>query len=95
MEKQITLEEAKDIIFGTNGSMFSVTFKKRTTGEIRELNGRLGVKKGIKGIGLAFDPYIKGLIPVYDMKKKDFRTIDANAIISLKANGERYTVITH
>ena len=39
-----------------NKRIFSVTFIKRTTGEVRRMNAMRGVRKGVKGVGLAFEP---------------------------------------
>jgi len=80
MEKQALAE----LIQNTNGKFFGVTFIKRTTGESRNLNGRLGVKKYVKGIGLAFSPQEKELIVVYDVKKRGYRMIPEEGIISLR-----------
>lgn len=60
---------------GTKGHFLSVTFQKRTDGKIRTINGRFGVRKGVKGIGLRYDPASKGLMVIYDVQKQGFRMI--------------------
>jgi len=80
MEKQALVK----LIQNTNGKFFGVTFIKRTTGKSRNLNGRLGVKRYVKGVGLAFIPQEKGLIVVYDLKKRGYRMIPEEGIISLR-----------
>lgn len=54
-----------------NGQIFSVDFVKRTDKTIRTMSARRGVKKGVKGVGQAYDPKAKNLLTVYDMHKLD------------------------
>jgi hypothetical protein len=74
----------------SNKKVFSVTFVKRTTGELRKMNAMRGVRKGVKGVGHSFDPSEKGLLCVYDMKKGDFRFVNLNDVISFKANRKSF-----
>mgnify|MGYP003631937911 CR=1 FL=1 len=69
-----------------NGKIFSATFEKKD-GTLRTINCRRAVKKGVKGIGMSFDPMSKGLMVVYDMHKQKFRMINLNKLIEAKANG--------
>ena len=76
-----------------DGTIFSVMFVKRTTGERREMLCRLGVRKGIKGdsgLGRAYDPLDKGLLTVYDMQRFSWRSIPVEGIEWLKIKGEVY-----
>jgi len=68
-------------------TIFSVKFIKKDGSE-RKMNCRLNVKKGVKGVGMAYDPIEKGLLPVYDMEKGGFRMINLNTILELKIKGE-------
>lgn len=81
------------------GKIFTVSFYKRTgKGELRVMNCRRGVKKGVKGVGLKFDPKEKQLMVVYDMQKinegKDekgaFRMINMADLQTLKMDGNTY-----
>jgi len=87
----MTPAEAVNLIAAQNGRICSVTFIKRTTGELRTLTGRSGVRKGLKGGTLRYNPAEKGLIPFYDMRDGR-RMIDANTIKEIKANGKEYVV---
>jgi hypothetical protein len=87
----MTPAEAVNLIAAQHGKICSVTFIKRTTGELRTLTGRSGVKKGLKGGTLRYNPAEKGLIPFYDMRDGR-RMIDANTIKEIKANGKEYVV---
>lgn len=81
-----------------NGLIFTVEFIKRTNGEKRLMNCRRNVQKGVKGVGLKFDPAEKGLLVVYDMQKLNegtgekgaFRMINLNDLLTLKMNGSSY-----
>ena len=67
--QNISIAEAVEIINSIpNGRVFTVEFIKRTTGELRKMNCRKGVRKGVNGRGRNFDPKSKGLIGVFDMK---------------------------
>lgn len=71
----------------TTGQIFKATFIKRTTGERRTILARLGVKKGVTGEGLAFDPWKKGLLPVYEMPEGRYRMISVDGLESVTVDG--------
>lgn len=70
-----------------NGRFFSVKFIKRTTGEIRVLNGRTGVKKALGGTPV-FKDEDYDLVTVWDMQKHGYRKIPVDNILEIKANGD-------
>ena len=89
----ISRTQAQEIIKEiSNGLIFTVTFLKRTNGEIRQLNCRKGVKKNLTGQGLAFNPAHKGLVGVFDMQKQDYRFISLESILSLSVQGQRFII---
>jgi hypothetical protein len=73
----------KDQILSKGNRMFSVTFIKKD-GSLRRMVARLGVRKGVKGIGMSFNPSDKGLMVVFDMHKREFRMINLETIVELK-----------
>lgn len=73
--------------FVKNNKIFTATFIKKD-GTTRVMNCRRGVTKGVTGVGLAYDPYEKNLLPVYDMQKGGFRMINIDTITELKGNGQ-------
>ena len=73
----------REKILQKGGRIFSVTFIKKD-GTVRRMAARLGVRKGVKGVGLKFDPSERGLMVVFDMHKREFRMINLNTIIELK-----------
>ena len=74
----------------SNKKIFTVTFVKRTTGEVRTMNAMRGVRKGVTGQGLSFNPSEKNLLTVYDMKKQGHRFVNLNDVISFTANRKKF-----
>lgn len=70
-----------------NGNFFSVSFIKKD-GTLREMTARFGVKKHLKGGTLKYDPEGYGYLTVFDVKKKEYRTINVEKIICLKYNNK-------
>ena len=92
MSKAIKLAEAAEMIRSSNGAIFGVDFVKRTTGEVRKMTARLGVKKHLKGGDAAYDAAAKDLIFVYDITKKAYRSVALDAITAVRFGGEVYEV---
>lgn len=89
----ISRNEAKTILQNhKDGTIFTATFLKRTNGEKRVMNCRKGVKKGQNGGGLKFNPASKGLLPVFDMQKCEYRFISLERITEIKMRGTTYVV---
>ena len=88
----IDKETAIEIIKNSKGKIFGVKFIKRGTGENRIMSARLGVSKGVKGIGLRYDPESRQLIPVYDMNKKEYRMINLETLSTVSFKGQEYDV---
>lgn len=53
-----------------DGRFFSVTFRKRTTGEVRKMVCRIGVKRYLAGGESAYDFRRKNLLPVWDVNEE-------------------------
>jgi hypothetical protein len=103
----ITLDQAKELIANTKGGFFTVTFLAQDRDEkgktkmnpdgtikyrLRTMNARVGVKKHLKGGELPYDPKSKGLIPVFDMQKREYRMVNGNTIQALNIGKKQYTV---
>ena len=88
----ISTAEAIALIEKSNGKMFSVEFVKRTTGEHRKMVARLGVKKHLAGGDAAYNFSERGLVSVYDVQKKGYRTIPTESISTLTIGGSTYTI---
>ena len=93
VEATISQDDAQRMIKNYKGSQFfTVVFVKRTNGELRTMNCRKGVYKGVKGVGLSFDPVAKRLVGVYDVAKRQHRFISLDSIKSVRIQGNRYLV---
>jgi len=73
----------------TNDRIFGVTFIKKD-GTVRDMTCKLGVKKHLRGGELPYCPVEKGLLPVFDMVKLDYRVVNLNTITEIRANGNVY-----
>ena len=73
-----------------DGRPFNVIFVKRTTGTRRNMTCKLGVTKGVKGTGMAYDPTKKDLLPVFDLDKKDFRMINLDTLLEAEVDGKKF-----
>lgn len=84
------MKQLNNFLKATNdGKIFSATFVKKN-GEVRVMNCRRKVSKGVTGKGLAFKPSDKGLMVVFDMHKEDFRMINLNSLIEAKVGGQTF-----
>lgn len=90
--QKITRENAEKLIKATNGAFFSVSFVK-VDGTLRDMTCRLGVKKGLTGKGMAYDPSENGLLPVFDVNKKDYRMIRLDTIQRVSVDGKTFAVV--
>jgi len=77
-------------ILNSNGKFVTVTFTKKD-GTIRVLNGRLGVKKHLKGGTNTLNP--EQYITIYDVANKGYRAINRATIKSVACEG--HTIINN
>lgn len=89
--KLVDKTKAVKLMEETNGKIFSAIFIKKD-GTERHMNCRVGVTKGVKGIGRKFEPKDKGLFGVYDMASKGFRMINLETLKSLQIEKETYII---
>ncbi len=95
---------ARSILKATNGQFFSVTFKTRGTGEERTIVGRTGVRKGVNGHGMRYNPAEHDAITVWDNgnvpnakgeKSQGHKTVPLNDIREVRAGGAKFRVAGH
>lgn len=89
---KISKATAKDFIQSTNGRIFTATYKKKDASE-RTMNCRLGVRKGVTGAGMKYNPAEYNLIPVYDMQNNGFRMVNLSTITKLTIADNTYEVV--
>jgi len=88
----ISREHAKDIIKKSGGRIFTARNKKKD-GTDRAMNCRLHVSKGVKGIGLKYNPEERNMVTVFDMKRNEFRTLNFDTLYQLNISHEYYEVV--
>jgi len=95
---------ARSLLKATNGQLFSITFTKRTDGEERTIVGRTGVRKGVTGTGMRYDPAERDLITIWDNgkvpnaqgeKSQGHKTVPLNDIKELHAGGAKFRIVGH
>ena len=86
--KQVA-ELAKLIRRKAGGSFFSCTFTKRSNGETRKMLCKLGTNRKPTG-DRPYEPTDYDLLTVYDVNKRDYRTIPLDGILSLRIRGETF-----
>ena len=82
-----TTESPYEIIQKSKGKFITVAFVKRSTGEVRRMNCRTGVTKGVTGTGKSFNDIDKGLVTVWDAQISQFRSIPLENIIKVTSQG--------
>ncbi len=93
MKTTITRKKAVAWIQARSGKFFSVKFLKRTTGELREMTCRQGVKVHLKGGPPAYDYNAKSLLPVWDTVAAGYRSIPTEGLTAVKIAGKWFDVI--
>lgn len=81
-----------------DGRTIHAKFIGRTDGEIHEVIGRVGVRRFLNGGELKFNPYKKGLLPLFGFTRdekgrftiKGYRFVPAENIITIKSAGVTY-----
>lgn len=66
------------------GQFFSVEFFKKD-GTLRKLNGRLGVRKHVRGTGSHKES--DTLLVVWDCQKREYRSFHIHSVQTVKAHG--------
>jgi len=90
--KPISKQDAVGKMGTAKGKIFTITFVKRSTGEVRTMNCRTGVSKDVKGVGLNYSRKQHNLFGVFDMQKQQHRSVNLDSLITLAIGGELYTI---
>lgn len=88
---KITKLQAKELIKASKGKIFTARNIKKD-GTVRAMNGRLNVRKGVKGVGMKYNPDDYNMITIFDMKRQEFRTLNLDTVYQLDYQHERYEV---
>ena len=73
-----------------DGRIFGVSFIKRSTGELRHMRARVGVKSHLRGGKKGYDAEVKNLLTVFDVDANGYRSIPLEGIQSLTINNQRF-----
>lgn len=74
----------------SDGQIFGVQFIKRSTGELRTMRARVGVRKALRGGVSAYNAASKNLLTVYDMDAKGYRSIPVENVRTLSVSGQQF-----
>ena len=87
----INRNKAKELIKESKGLIFSTTFVKKDN-TIRTLTSRTGKKYTPTGRKPPYKASDYNLISLYDMRKKEFRMLNLNTLITLSINKTKYII---
>ena len=88
----INRTRAKELIKESKGLIFSTTFIKKDN-TVRTLTSRTGKQyKSKTGKAAPYKAEDYNLIPLYDMRKKAFRMLNLNTLLTLSINKEKYLI---
>lgn len=83
MDNTTKIQRVNTEISKTAGRFFSIEFIKRTTGEHRKMNARIGVTKHLKNGLQPYDPTSNGLRVVFDTQKREYRSVPLENVIRI------------
>lgn len=93
-------ENAFQILCDHHDTIVTVVFIKRTTGELRTLNGTLNCKKYVNGRGMSYNPADKNLCTIFDLaiaktlpeaqRNKAYRMVNLEMVTEIRAGGKVY-----
>ena len=87
----ITRTRAKELIKDSKGLIFSTTFVKKDN-TTRTLTSRTGKQYTPTGKAAPYKPEDYNLISLYDMRKKAFRMLNLNTLLTLSINKTKYII---
>jgi hypothetical protein len=89
LEVKVDREKLYKLMLDQNGRFFSVVFRKKDS-EIRKINGRLGVKKYLKGGVNRVVRYDNPYETLFDVQKMEYRTTNLHTVLAVYANNCKY-----
>jgi hypothetical protein len=91
-EVTVTREKLFKLMQDQQGRFFSVVFRKKDN-TLRKINGRLGVKKYLKGGKNMVVRYDNPYETTFDVHSMGYRTVNLHTVCSVFANNYKYTVL--
>jgi len=93
-ERDICRDRLRVFLEGTRGRIFRVVFSRRADGRQREMVCRIGVTKHLKGQGPAYCAADHDLMSVYDVQKREYRSIPLDRVLCVRFGRTNYRVIS-
>lgn len=90
--KKIARENVKGKIQAQGNKLFAAVFTKKD-GTERKMVARLGVKKALRGGTNNVVREDRSYMTVFDMQKKEYRTLNLRTLKEIKISGETYEVV--
>lgn len=87
----ITRQQASELVNSSKGRFFTITFVKKDN-SVRRMTARTGVKIGVNGQGMKYNPMDYGMKSVFDMAKLEWRMINFKTATRLKINKKDYVI---
>ena len=87
----INRTRAKELIKDSKGLIFSTTYIKKDN-TIRTLTSRTGKQYTPTGKAAPYKAQDYNLLPLYDMRKKAFRMLNFNTLLTLSINKTKYII---
>lgn len=87
----INKHKAKELIKDSKGLIFAATFTKKDLSS-RMMLARLGKKYTPTGRKAPYKAEDFNLIPLYDMRKKAFRMLNFDTLLTLSINKTKYII---
>lgn len=87
--KFMHVDEFRQVV---GNKIFSALFVKKN-GEIRKIVARLGVKKYLKGGELTYDASSHNNLIVFDLEKKEYRTIKFDNLLEIKYSNTEWNIV--
>ena len=88
----IDSDRVADLPSDQRGRLFSITFRKKSDGTIRRITGRLGVNRHLKNGGEHTGLGRDGILTVYDVHGRSYKSIHFDTMLSVRAGGQSYVV---
>jgi hypothetical protein len=84
--------EVRDFLESLNGKMFGVDFIKRSDGTLRKMLATTNYESHLAGGEAKYDSKAKGLLVVWSLDSKGFRSIPLNNVQVIRAKGQVFTI---
>jgi hypothetical protein len=85
----VNRQQAADYIrHGSQGRIVALEFRKRSDNSLREMRCRSGVYSHLTGGTPSYSAEDKGLIVVFDMEKRAYRSIPIDGLQRVKIKGQ-------